>query len=1484
MRFDGRRVLRGNTRGVYTSLILGTPQVDTMAHARPADANESCNSLFAGEGEMRALMRSLDWSQTPLGAVDTWPQSLRTTVSILLNSRYPMFTFWGPQRVQIYNDAHRPVLGTLKHPNALGQPGSEIWAEVWDVLEPLVDQAVNEGQGTWNENMPLFMQRSGYCEETYFTFSYSPIYDESGGVGGVFCACSETTRQVLGERRLRTLRDLATQSGVAETAKVAIASALETLSHSAIDIPFALLYQRDNRQQQATLVGCTGLSDQSPACPARVDLTAAGDIWPLDAALRGNRAVVVADVGDRCGPLVCDPWPEPVEQALVLPLAFPGPDHPSGFLVLGISPRRALDDDYQGFLELVARQIASAIADARAYETERLRAESLAAIDRAKTTFFSNVSHEFRTPLTLMLAPAEDALADTENPLAPVQRHRLDTIHRNGLRLLKLVNTLLDFSRIEAGRIHAHYEPTDLAALTTDLASAFRSLVEQAGLDFEVRCPDLPAPAYVDRDMWEKIVLNLVSNAFKFTLAGQITVALRWCETEADVVDTFRATHDRYGIPFPGEEDLAFSTLYPSYSPTILLTVCDTGAGIPKAELSRLFERFHQVEGSPGRSCEGTGIGLSLVQELVKLHGGSVSVVSAHGRGSCFIIAIPAGHSHLPSDRLYHHAHETDLPPQQSQHRVTSFLEEAWSWLPESALAPSLDASLDSCLTPEATIAAAPLQRSRPHIVVADDNADMRHYLQTLLADRYQVTTVVDGEAALVAIRLHPPDLVLTDVMMPNLDGLELLRTLRADPNTLDLPIILLSARADESTKLEGLDATADGYLVKPFAAKELLASIDANLKLATLRRAATVQERQLRTLAEQAQKGSESVSNRLIQVLESMGDGFLAVNTDWRITYQNAVAERINGKPRTMVLGKTLWEVWPPLVGSAAEVQYRRAMTQGIAVHFEHHYREQPEYDLWFEVDAYPSPDGLSIFYRNVNDRKRAEATVEIQRRQLEQQLAEIETIYQSAPIGLTVIDPDLRFLRVNQRLADMNGLPVVDHLGRTMDDLLPHFATLIRPIVDHIVATGEPQMNLELSGVTPAQPGIERVWMESFWPLKQDNQVVGISVVCEEVTERKRIEAELTRSRDDLERRVAERTAELRQINADLQQSRLSLAGQEEQLRLALDFTHTGSWDWDLQTGNITWNDTYFRLLGLEPGTIKPSECLYTAIHPEDVATVERATQLAIECHTDYDVEYRVVLPDGSIRWLVAKGRTLYDEVTDKPVRMLGTIFDVSNRKQAETQIRASLAEKELLLKEVYHRVKNNLQVIYSLLNLQSRHLSDTAALSALKDSQSRVRAMAMVHEKLYQSPNLSELDLADYVTSLARSLLEFYRTGAPSPRLELAIEPCWLDLDTAIPCGLILTELLSNILKHAFTDSSQGEITIIATQHPPNQLCLTVRDNGLGLGSPTPLDNPSSLGLQLVRNLTQQVNGQVRLQPVSQGTEFQLVFPLHPTVPRK
>ena len=247
------------------------------------------------------------------------------------------------------------------------------------------------------------------------------------------------------------------------------------------------------------------------------------------------------------------------------------------------------------------------MAAARALEEERRRAEALAELDAAKTAFFANVSHGFRTPLTLLLAPLEDALAQPDPAASPADRERLTVAHTNGLRLLRLVNMLLEFSRIEAGRVRADGAPTDLAAFTAELASMFRSTIERAGLRFLVECPPLSRPVVVDRDMWEKIVLNLLSNAFKFTTEGEIAVTLRQVDQEAE------------------------------------LSVCDTGVGIPEASLPRLFERFYQVRGTRGRSIEGTGIGLALVQELVKLHGGSVRTASTLGQGSTFIVTVPLG-------------------------------------------------------------------------------------------------------------------------------------------------------------------------------------------------------------------------------------------------------------------------------------------------------------------------------------------------------------------------------------------------------------------------------------------------------------------------------------------------------------------------------------------------------------------------------------------------------------------------------------------------------------------------------------------------------------------------------------------------------------------------------------------------------------------------------------------------------------------------
>jgi PAS domain S-box-containing protein len=430
------------------------------------------------------------------------------------------------------------------------------------------------------------------------------------------------------------------------------------------------------------------------------------------------------------------------------------------------------------------------ITEKKAHEREIARQrEELAKLDELKTQFFANISHEFRTPLTLMLGPIEDALADLEEPLGPRQRERATTVQRNGLRLQKLVNALLDFSRVEAGRIQAVYQPTDLASLTHDLASSFRSACDKAGLDLTIETQPLAEPVFVDQEMWEKIVLNLVSNAFKFTLDGGIRV---------DVC---------------ADGDHA------------VLRVSDTGAGIPEAEVPLIFDRFHRVAGARGRTHEGTGIGLALVQELVKLHKGSVTVESTPGQGTTFIVRVPFGSAHLPQDRI-----EGVRSQVSTATRAEAFVSEALRWLSDGVVAEGLSRR------DEPLPLASGLRGERARVVLADDNADMREYLCRLLASKYDVTAVADGEEALAAARRLHPDLVLTDVMMPRLDGFELLQQLRADPELRDVPVIVLSARAGEEAKVEGLRMGADDYLVKPFSARELLARVGSDIELARTR------------------------------------------------------------------------------------------------------------------------------------------------------------------------------------------------------------------------------------------------------------------------------------------------------------------------------------------------------------------------------------------------------------------------------------------------------------------------------------------------------------------------------------------------------------------------------------------------------------------------------------------------------------------------
>ncbi|MFI5734915.1 SpoIIE family protein phosphatase [Kribbella sp. NPDC051587] len=720
--------------------------------------------LFATDREIGPDLSQVDWSATPLGEPAGWPQSLRTAVSMLLASRFAMWMAWGPELTFFCNAAYRHDTLGGKYPWALGRPASEVWSEIWDDIGPRIDTVLATGQATWDEGLLLFLERADYPEETYHTFSYSPLRDDDGAVVGMLCVVSEETDRVIGERRMATLRDLGSDPSVVRDEEETLAFASQQLGRNLRDLPFTLTYLFDD-QGDPRIASTTGLV---------TDLSAS---WPVDGPARGESIVVpLAEL--PAAELPTGDWPEPPTHAFLAPLLRQG-DRPYGFLVAGLNRYRPLDDGYRGFLTLVAGHVATGIASARSYQAQQRRADELAELDRAKTAFFSNISHEFRTPLTLIMAPLNDLRQRSGDPRL---QQELEVIHRNGLRLGKLVNSLLDFSRIEAGRMQAQFEAVELSTVTAELASVFRSAIERAGLTFEVDCPAGARAVRLDLSLWEKVVLNLLSNALKFTFEGSI----------------------RISVGADGE--------------TAVVTVADTGVGVPADEMPRLFERFHRIENARSRSHEGSGIGLALVKELVELHGGTISASSVEHQGTTFTIRLPYGAELVtPIDEAEARAGTNPQP----------FVQEALRWLPDAAGSDEIAQLADRSASTTETA----------RILVADDNADMREYLARLLTDAgHQVTLANDGQEALETALTTLPELVISDVMMPRLDGLQLVAALRAEARTAGTPVLLLSARAGQEASIMGLEAGADDYLVKPFSAAELLARVQTNVRLARLR------------------------------------------------------------------------------------------------------------------------------------------------------------------------------------------------------------------------------------------------------------------------------------------------------------------------------------------------------------------------------------------------------------------------------------------------------------------------------------------------------------------------------------------------------------------------------------------------------------------------------------------------------------------------
>jgi signal transduction histidine kinase len=762
--------------------------------------------FLSGGGEMGERIRNFDWTSTPLGDPETWEQGLKTCVRIILTSAQPMFVWWGPSLINIYNDSYAQIMGK-KHPAGLGARASTVWTEIWDLLVAKIE-SVERNEGTYDDSFFFIMDRKGYPEEVYVSFSYSPAPGDDGSVKGVFCVCSENTERVINERALQTLRDLGAVAFDGKSLDIIYRNVADVLGKNNRDFPFAIVYKIEENGNKAIATASTGTDNEQYILPAIIDTKVPTRKTRDFCEVYASNKLTVTEVQKLREDLPKGCWKMAPSKFVYIPISGVGSNHPYAIIFAALNPCRQFDNNFQQFCELIGERVSLEINKMLALEEERKRVEALEQIDKAKTVFFSNISHEFRTPLTLILSPLEELLNQQNSNLSAIEQQNIETSHRNALRLLKLVNTLLDFSRIESGKLQASYTLTEITDLTKKLVANFRSVIEKAGLTLNVKAETLMQLVYLDRPMWEKIVFNLLSNAFKYTLAGSITVEL--------------TAEDKYAV----------------------LSIQDTGVGIPAEELPHMFERFHRVQQASGRTFEGTGIGLSFIKELVQLHNGDISVTSELNKGSTFTVRIPFGKEHLPQ-------HQITTQPMEETVASGMFVEEAGTLLVKQKISGNAGTE----------------QKNLPLVLIVDDNADMRDHLQSIMAPHFNVITANNGLEALHKIQEQPPVLVLSDVMMPVMDGIGLVKEIKSNITTAHIPIILLTARAGEESKIVGWETGADDYLTKPFSSKELISRVSSQIRTQQIRTEA------LMDIAEQKQysKKLEEMNRELIKMNEEL-------------------------------------------------------------------------------------------------------------------------------------------------------------------------------------------------------------------------------------------------------------------------------------------------------------------------------------------------------------------------------------------------------------------------------------------------------------------------------------------------------------------------------------------------------------------------------------------------------------------------------------
>lgn len=709
-----------------------------------------------------AMLDAREWESTSLGAASQWPEELRFAVTTVMPSGVPMMIWWGPDLIQIYNEAYVQLLGN-KHPASMGQPAEKCWAEAWDSIRPAVHAVLATGHASFDDALPLWIDRHGFTEETHWSLSLSPIRQHGTGVIlGLLCATTEKTDDVMTRRRLRSLRvlgEVSTSQGTVEASD----AAMETMTGMDFDIRSAVLY-------------CA----EPDGDPEPIAWTASSAVDGPEEALARITSMVAECAATGQPREVDDTLRESAERTLgpdLLCLPVNSRDGAlTAALVLELSPHLPFDDQFRTYIDLVVAQFHRIVVDTASYDLEKSQLKKLAEMDQAKSRLFQNISHEFRTPLTMIHGPQQSLLNRAGLNLSDDERADLEAAVRATERLQRLVDGLLEVARGQADRIVTTADATNVPSLTEDGVAMFRAAAEDAGLDLSlVVSEDFPPALLIDRELWMRVLLNLVSNAVKYTAAGSIKVDL--CYAQGDVI----------------------------------LAVTDTGVGIAEDDLPYIFDRFHQAQTRPVRGDAGSGIGLALVAELLRAVGGAARVESVVGKGTVATVRHPA---QLTSATPASRSCRTERQLASERHEIDTL---------------TRPIELDDAGTDDDT-------PGRGRVLVVEDNHDLRKYISRLLRSAgWSVTATDTAEAAQEAI--EGQDVVLSDIMLPGMSGLDLVRWVRTQADVRWTPVLLLTARADTESVVEGLTAGADDFVTKPFDPDELLARVATHMELSLLRK-----------------------------------------------------------------------------------------------------------------------------------------------------------------------------------------------------------------------------------------------------------------------------------------------------------------------------------------------------------------------------------------------------------------------------------------------------------------------------------------------------------------------------------------------------------------------------------------------------------------------------------------------------------------------